>query len=670
MIENTAAMFRNICTMVFSIMLFVPTKAQVYGDSLKKIVAQGSKLNVNLQWTAKNYGQIQWQRSDDGLNWFDIPGANVRQYSFIINNPTWLRAKVDTGTCNSFFSKIAHFDVLFMLVDSISELTDTSATIAYHVIAQKSMKIIEKGVLWDTIVDRPYYIFKHPDTSISENSTITLNQLVPGKSYFIRPYAITYDNDIVLGNTYTLITPKITYIDRINPKVNTIDFYYDVNCSEPIDESGVLISSDSTLTLNSRKIIGIPDGKYYVAIIDSLQPATVYYVLPFLVIKGKCYYASHWQKVKTFTDYSTYPVDTTIYPVNHKIVWNNQSTAKRISPENIFADYGRVKRYLGTDTLLLVFHGGQSNDDWVNIYCRRSFDNGMTWEETKLLMEQAKYANKYWRFCNPELLVLHNGTILLAYEANAKDDENNSSIQILFSNDTGRTWEGPKIIKVGRSWEPAMVQLPGGEIELFYSSEAHWWPPVNNSYVEQEIMMMRSTDNGKTWSLPQTVAYYPYKRDGMPVPVLLRNNMGVAFTIETVNNNNSPYIVWRPLNQDWQLTTSNFDNSPYRWYAGYFGGHGGAPYIIQLPTGETILSVHRYRGGDWHQNNDMQVMIGNNRAKNFEQLTTPYLLPMGESAVNNSLFLKDSTTIVAISCRMFTVGLGGIYWLEGQILPK
>jgi hypothetical protein len=37
--------------------------------------------------------------------------------------------------------------------------------------------------------------------------------------------------------------------------------------------------------------------------------------------------------------------------------------------------------------------------------------------------------------------------------------------------------------------------------------------------------------------------------------------------------------------------------------------------------------------------------------------------------VNNSLFLKDNETVVAVSCRMFTDGSGGIYWLEGKIVP-
>jgi hypothetical protein len=265
--------------------------------------------------------------------------------------------------------------------------------------------------------------------------------------------------------------------------------------------------------------------------------------------------------------------------------------------------------------------------------------------------------------------VLNNGVLMLAYAANGKPETNaNCYIHVLTSKDRGETWQGPLLIQTGRSWEPSMVQLPGGEIEMFYSSEAKWWPADQGEYLQQEIHVIHSTDNGKTWSYPETVAWYPGRRDGMPVPLLLQGNRGVVFSIETVNSATSPYIISRDLADNWTLTTSGFENGPYRWLSGYFSGHGGAPYLLQLPGGETILSAHIYRGGDWHQNNYMQVMIGDKDARNFSSLSTPWgILPVNESAVNNSLFLKNSTTIVAVSGRNFPDGHGAIYWLEGDI---
>ena len=157
----------------------------------------------------------------------------------------------------------------------------------------------------------------------------------------------------------------------------------------------------------------------------------------------------------------------------------------------------------------------------------------------------------------------------------------------------------------------------------------------------------------------------------MPVPTVLQGNKGVVFGIECVGSSNSPYIVHRDMNGPWILETSNFVNGPHRWLVSGFSAHGGAPYILQLPTGELVYSSHIYRGGDWHQNNYQEVLIGDNNAKKYEGLTYPWgILPMGEGAVNNSLFLKDDSTIVTISTRMFSNGTGGLYWLEGKIVAK
>ena len=161
-------------------------------------------------------------------------------------------------------------------------------------------------------------------------------------------------------------------------------------------------------------------------------------------------------------------------------------------------------------------------------------------------MDLADYPRQYWRFCTPEILQLQNGWVLVAFEANARPDENKSSIQILVSKDSGFTWSEPLIYETGRTWEPSMVQLPHGEIELFYSSEAKWW---GSHDLYQDIQVIRSTDNGESWSDPQVIAYYPSRRDGMPVPTVLQGNKGVVFGIECVGSSNSPYIIHRDMNR-------------------------------------------------------------------------------------------------------------------------
>jgi hypothetical protein len=212
-----------------------------------------------------------------------------------------------------------------------------------------------------------------------------------------------------------------------------------------------------------------------------------------------------------------------------------------------------------------------------------------------------------------------------------------------------------------------MVQLPGGEIEMFYSSEARWWPGGD---LKQEIHSIRSTNNGQSWSYPEVTAYFPDKRDGMPVPVLLQGNRGVIFSIECVQHWLSPWLIKRELNGGWELPDPILNNGPTRWTVSGFSGHGGAPYLIQLPTGETVISAHVYRGGDWHLSN-MEVMVGDNEGRNFGALTIPWGdLPVDQGAIHNSMFIKDSETIVLISARNKGLTESAIYWLEGKIVPK
>jgi hypothetical protein len=101
-----------------------------------------------------------------------------------------------------------------------------------------------------------------------------------------------------------------------------------------------------------------------------------------------------------------------------------------------------------------------------------------------------------------------------------------------------------------------------------------------------------------------------------------------------------------------------------------FDGFGGAPYLSQLPTGETIISSHIGRRGDWHQSN-MQVMIGDNEARNFEGAAYPWGdLPLQEGAIMTSIFIKDENTVVLVTSRNHSSGGSAIYWLEGTITLK
>jgi hypothetical protein len=356
------------------------------------------------------------------------------------------------------------------------------------------------------------------------------------------------------------------------------------------------------------------------------------------------------------------PVDNTTPAI--RITW--ESTATKISHDVYFAEYGRIHR-INAATLLLTYHCGGTGDTWNNIALRRSDDNGATWGTAQILMNSSTPG--YYGFSDPDILVMKNGWLMLAYVGRGNPDDNgHDNVQIRMSKDNGLSWGDPQIVSSGRSWEPSMVQLADGDIEMFYSSEAKWWPSANP---EQDILLINSTDNGATWSTPKQVAYASGYRDGMPTPLVLNNDKGIIFPIESVNNSKSPFILWSSLDAKWNYNGVGSTQNGRRWLATNDLVNGGAPYMVQLSTGETLMSVQdpggRSIGSNWRKST-MFVYQGNSVAKNMSRLTDPWPnLPSSEGAYYSSMFLKDQNTVVLVTTRNFVDGHSEIFWKEGHL---
>ena len=262
----------------------------------------------------------------------------------------------------------------------------------------------------------------------------------------------------------------------------------------------------------------------------------------------------------------------------------------------------------------------------------------------------------------------------MQFIGNANPETNyNCQVFVSISKDGGNTWGDPITVGRGRTWEPQIVQLPGGELELLVSSEAYWWDHQRHNLF-QEILCARSTDNGETWTAFRRASYNPGRRDGMPVPVLLQGNKGVLFSIESINSNANPSLIYRQLSEEWDATDWNGIENSRRWLCRPIL-RGCAPYMIQLPTGEIVVSGHLDQRGSVWQTNRTQVTVGDNTGHNFGPRTAPFSnLPYGEGAYYNSLFLKDATTIwLAITHSVYNGTdclKNTIEYIEGKIVEK
>src|SRR5690606_35129826 len=109
--------------------------------------------------------------------------------------------------------------------------------------------------------------------------------------------------------------------------------------------------------------------------------------------------------------------------------------------------------------------------------------------------------------------------------------------------------------------EPAAIQLPNGQIQLFFANEG---PYTGSS--EQNISLLRSNDLGETWTVdPEIVSFRAGSRDGMPVPLLLQGSDEVIVAIEDNGKVNfKPYIIRNNLIENWAVAVGpSHENRQY-----------------------------------------------------------------------------------------------------------
>lgn len=321
------------------------------------------------------------------------------------------------------------------------------------------------------------------------------------------------------------------------------------------------------------------------------------------------------------------------------------------------AIYARMIRIRDGRILCAYERGGR-------VWTRRSADNGKTWDEAVLAAEYP-----FGTAANPEILELRNRRILLSYNERPRDGTHPFTIRVCLSRDKGDTWKGHATVYTADTrpengcWEPAQVQLPSGEIQLFFANEN----PYRRSG-EQEITLVRSSDHGATWRRPETVSFRADHRDGMPVPLVLANRRGIVLAIEDsgLGGRFKPAIVYTSLRDNWRHPAVD-GKSPRRWAALDpplpRDVYAGAPYIRQLPSGETILSCQSDEGG---RKPRMVVYIGDRNARGFSRRSVPFDLPPEVRGSWNSLFIKDASTVTAVSGTTVN-GVGGIWTIDGRV---
>lgn len=304
--------------------------------------------------------------------------------------------------------------------------------------------------------------------------------------------------------------------------------------------------------------------------------------------------------------------------------------------------YPRIKR-LSDGSLMMTF--SNHHYGW-NVYVRRSEDNGRTWSDARMVREQypavSSVGNDTVVFVNPDFIELQDGRILLAYQWRYKSGygdiphtNENCGIEIMFSDDFGKTFSEPREMFRARCWEPALLQLPSGEIQMFVTSSQD----VVDGVSYPRTIVLRSFDGGETWQGKRCATIYdvePISRsiddrfayDGMPTGVWLDDDNGIAVPLESWHGrlvvDQSPIVVKTTVEKNWRtdydkiLEQGGPDYPAKKQVNKDLWAYG--PYSTKLPTGNMVILCNgTYKGveGIW-------TLIGDRKADNFRYATSPF----------------------------------------------
>ncbi|WP_436417348.1 exo-alpha-sialidase [Petrimonas sulfuriphila] len=349
------------------------------------------------------------------------------------------------------------------------------------------------------------------------------------------------------------------------------------------------------------------------------------------------------------------------------IEWDRASLL-RIAEEG---GYPRLRR-LNDGSFLAAYENRQGD-----VVVKRSSNEGVSWDDPVTAYEKFEFvdpassASTVVNIANPEIVQLANGDILLASNLRPrKEGLYPFSIALKRSVDKGRTWSQAQILYQAAPffrdgcWEPSFLILPDGTVQIYFANES----PYRNSD-EQEISMIRSVDNGYTWSEnPTTVSFRQGYRDGMPVAIHDGTNIYLAIE-DNLSGQFKPYIIRSAVGSPWVEAVRK--DSPYRYSALRSPlpdtVYAGAPYLIRTENNVYVLSYQttNNRSFDWERST-MEIQVSG-VPSDFSNPSQPFIVPLSKEAKWNSLADLGNNTIAALASTNFEGEKIGVWMIKGKI---
>ena len=311
------------------------------------------------------------------------------------------------------------------------------------------------------------------------------------------------------------------------------------------------------------------------------------------------------------------------------------------------AHYPRLKK-LADGTYIMFYNAKRASPDCLYI----TSTDLRNWSEPNSIFK----SDDTYSYATCDAVVLSNGDILccaakrpFSWEA-YKTNMDSSSLVIKRSSDNGKTWSEEKTVYNGMVWEPCLLELDTGEIQIYFTHAAPYTYlyGYNDDVRSTGSAIIRSYDGGNTWTpdvnghninpddpyaawrvMQQQIGSFtvtdpitnstvekPWFNDQMPVAIQL-NNGSIAMAVESYL-----HFAPHPINDGYYQISIGFS---YDNWARPLGreeegpadkllnlDRGAGPYLAQFPSGEVILS---------HTDNTTKIeyKIGDTTAHNFSQ---------------------------------------------------
>lgn len=343
---------------------------------------------------------------------------------------------------------------------------------------------------------------------------------------------------------------------------------------------------------------------------------------------------------------------------SHEEEWGNSSveldyrrllTLESPALSAVNALYPRIKK-LGDGTYLLLYQQGPQA--W-NIYNALS-TNLMTWQNSSSPLFQSESVKQTSGvddtrcFSSCDAVVLANKDVLVfaSFRLNKgyRTDSQSNGIMMRRSSDNGRSWSSAQVIYQGTTWEPYALQLRSGELQVYFTD-------ADPQKGDSGTSLLRSMDNGRTWVVVGKVirqesgaatdgSNTTIYSDQMPSARELNNSAKIAIATEA-RFGNVFHISMAWTSDNWASAPLTDDAVGPADRNLNFIQNAAAPYLVQFPSGETVLS--------YNASSIFTMHVGNAEATEWGESYQPF----SGKGYWGAMELVDTHTLVATMPNTF-----------------